>query len=78
MEHKLSGWNSEKNRAGEIRTRDLLNPIQAHYQAVLRPDFAGTIRRPPTLAKPFPFGAALLAVTCRRRDRTTKLCYGPL
>jgi hypothetical protein len=37
MEHKLSGWNSEKNRAGEIRTRDLLNPIQAHYQAVLRP-----------------------------------------
>ncbi len=27
------------NRAGEIRTRDLLNPIQAHYQAVLRPVF---------------------------------------
>jgi hypothetical protein len=27
-----------KYRAGEIRTRDLLNPIQAHYQAVLRPD----------------------------------------
>ncbi len=27
-----------KNRAGEIRTRDLLNPIQAHYQAVLRPE----------------------------------------
>jgi hypothetical protein len=26
------------NRAGGIRTRDLLNPIQAHYQAVLRPD----------------------------------------
>ena|GEM_PF-1849628 len=25
-------------RAGEIRTRDLLNPIQAHYQAVLRPE----------------------------------------
>ena len=24
-------------RAGGIRTRDLLNPIQAHYQAVLRP-----------------------------------------
>jgi hypothetical protein len=29
----------EKNgRAGGIRTHDLLNPIQAHYQAVLRPD----------------------------------------
>jgi hypothetical protein len=27
-----------KNRAGGIRTHDLLNPIQAHYQAVLRPD----------------------------------------
>jgi hypothetical protein len=27
-----------ENRAGEIRTRDLLNPIQAHYQAVLRPE----------------------------------------
>ena len=33
-----------KNRAGEIRTRDLLNPIQAHYQAVLRPEVR-TIRR---------------------------------
>ena len=27
-----------KNRADWIRTSDLLNPIQAHYQAVLRPD----------------------------------------
>ena len=33
-----------KNRAGGIRTRDLLNPIQAHYQAVLRPEWR-TIRR---------------------------------
>jgi hypothetical protein len=32
-----------ENRAGGIRTHDLLNPIQAHYQAVLRPDDAGTI-----------------------------------
>lgn len=30
-------------RAAGIRTRDLLNPIQAHYQAVLRPDDAPTI-----------------------------------
>src|SRR5437879_7589422 len=30
-------------RAGGIRTHDLLNPIQAHYQAVLRPDDAATI-----------------------------------
>ena len=27
-------------RAGGIRTRDLLNPIQARYQAALRPDGA--------------------------------------
>src|SRR5438477_183438 len=32
-------------RAGGIRTHDLLNPIQAHYQAVLRPDDAATIHR---------------------------------
>ena len=38
VEHSgpLSGGMS--SRAGGIRTRDLLNPIQAHYQAVLRPD----------------------------------------
>ena len=28
---------SPENRAGEIRTRDLLNPIQALYQAEPRP-----------------------------------------
>ena len=33
------------DRAGGIRTRDLLNPIQAHYQAVLRPAYAATIHR---------------------------------
>ena len=33
---KLTGLFSY--RAGGIRTHDLLNPIQAHYQAVLRPD----------------------------------------
>ena len=26
------------NRGGEIRTRDLLNPIQARYRAAPRPD----------------------------------------
>ncbi len=31
---------TRSNRAGGIRTRDLLNPIQAHYQAVLRPDLS--------------------------------------
>ena len=35
----------EANRADWIRTSDLLNPIQAHYQAVLRPDVRRTIRR---------------------------------
>jgi hypothetical protein len=42
----------DKNRAGGIRTRDLLNPIQAHYQAVLRPE-GRTIRPPLALAKCF-------------------------
>ena len=32
-----------QNRAGGIRTHDLLNPIQAHYQAVLRPVMSRTI-----------------------------------
>lgn len=32
----------ENGRAGEIRTHDLLHPMQAFYQAELRPDlFAG-------------------------------------
>ena len=39
---RVTGWESRgcasKTRAGGIRTHDLLNPIQAHYQAVLRPD----------------------------------------
>ena len=29
---------NKRSRADWIRTSDLLNPIQAHYQAVLRPD----------------------------------------
>jgi predicted nucleic acid-binding protein len=29
---------ASQNRADWIRTSDLLNPIQAHYQAVLRPE----------------------------------------
>ncbi|MDB6156126.1 MAG: hypothetical protein JWL90_4579 [Chthoniobacteraceae bacterium] len=43
------------NRAGEIRTRDLLNPIQAHYQAVLRPVFlrGATLGVRPRLGKRF-------------------------
>jgi hypothetical protein len=32
-------------RAGGIRTRDLLNPIQAFYQAELRPDLVQTIHQ---------------------------------
>jgi hypothetical protein len=31
------------HRAGGIRTHDLLNPIQAFYQAELRPDLVQTI-----------------------------------
>ena len=34
----------ESGRAGEIRTHDLLHPMQAFYQAELRPDlFAGLL-----------------------------------
>ena len=40
-----------KNRAGGIRTRDPLNPIQVHYQAVLRPDYRVTIHRAFRIAK---------------------------
>ena len=37
----------KNGRAGGIRTHDLLNPIQAHYQAVLRPDlFLGMPKMP--------------------------------
>jgi hypothetical protein len=40
-------------RAGGIRTRDLLNPIQAHYQAVLRPADAALFTARVTIAKKF-------------------------
>jgi hypothetical protein len=33
----------ERGRAGGIRTHDLLNPIQAFYQAELRPDLRGVV-----------------------------------
>ena len=29
----------ENGRAGEIRTHDLLHPMQARYQATLQPDY---------------------------------------
>src|SRR5690349_15878195 len=37
-------FSHEDGRAGGIRTHDLLNPIQAHYQAVLRPDKSARCR----------------------------------
>jgi hypothetical protein len=38
--------NPNKNgRDGEIRTRDLLNPIQTRYQATLRPDVRSLAKR---------------------------------
>ncbi len=42
---ELKSADYQRDRADWIRTSDLLNPIQAHYQAVLRPDFI-SIRRP--------------------------------
>src|SRR4051812_11323 len=32
------GFTSENGRAGEIRTHDLLHPMQARYQATLQPE----------------------------------------
>ena len=32
------GRNGENGRAGEIRTHDLLHPMQARYQATLQPE----------------------------------------
>lgn len=37
MRRMARGAKETPNRADRIRTCDLLNPIQAHYQAVLRP-----------------------------------------
>jgi hypothetical protein len=37
-------YKGENGRAGEIRTHDLLHPMQAFYQAELRPDLFGTQR----------------------------------
>src|SRR5262245_49268484 len=36
--HKRKTCRESKHRAGGIRTHDLLNPIQAFYQAELRPE----------------------------------------
>ena len=59
---------AKENRAGGIRTRDLLNPIQAHYQAVLRPE-GRTIRRVVALAKFFPMRGEKGNVTFDGRNR---------
>ena len=48
-------------RAGEIRTPDLLNPIQARYQAALRPD-GGRISPPGSICRP--------SVGCTRAQRS--------
>ncbi len=37
---------AKRDRADWIRTSDLLNPIQAHYQAVLQPELCKNRRRP--------------------------------
>ena len=81
---------AKSSRAGGIRTHDLLNPIQAFYQAELRPDSVQTIdqlqqnrhigngqgARPPdeTDDKRNYTGNR---TTCRRGDRFTKLNYSP-
>jgi hypothetical protein len=58
-------------RAGGIRTHDLLNPIQAHYQAVLRPDFEGEVFTTDWEISSGQVRSRI--VTCRPGDRTTKL-----
>jgi hypothetical protein len=68
---------SFKTRAGEIRTRDLLNPIQAHYQAVLRPEVR-TIRRSLALAKFFYQWADGRWATSRTPVLAIRLAAAPL
>ena len=51
-----------KFRAGGIRTRDLLNPIQAHYQAVLRPGRAEYRMAP--CALPMKVSASVARLLC--------------
>jgi hypothetical protein len=53
-------------RAGGIRTHDLLNPIQAFYQAELQPDLLQSIHDCQEITRNE-------VATCRRGDRTTKL-----
>ena len=54
-------------RAGGIRTHDLLNPIQAHYQAVLRPVIWREYRSPENQRKP-----ALLEARASARPKENK------
>src|SRR5262245_36926376 len=61
------------HRAGGIRTHDLLNPIQAFYQAELRPEVVGEhCLFVKNREKQLPM---ILGPTCRRGDRSTK--FGP-
>jgi hypothetical protein len=58
----------KRDRAGGIRTRDLLNPIQAHYQAVLRPDLSRLFTLRSVIANKL-FPSEVEAVTQRDRAR---------
>ncbi len=63
------------HRAGGIRTHDLLNPIQAFYQAELRPEVVE--EHCPFVKNREDQLPMILRATCRRGDRSTKLNYGP-
>ncbi len=43
--HRSANCGGENGRAGEIRTHDLLHPMQARYQATLQPDDSSEGRR---------------------------------
>src|SRR5882724_6069312 len=64
------------HRAGGIRTHDLLNPIQAFYQAELRPEVVE--EHCPFVKNREDQLPMILRATCRRGDRSTKLNYGPI
>jgi hypothetical protein len=75
-ERKRESWRGIKHRAGGIRTHDLLNPIQAFYQAELRPEVVEEhCLFVKNREKQLPI---ILGATCRRGERTIKLCYGQI
>src|SRR3954452_19848195 len=67
--NQRTSWFDINHRAGGIRTHDLLNPIQAHYQAVLRPDLEGEVF---TKERQISSGQVPLLFECRLPKNSTE------